>query len=347
MKALLFASLLLLPIASLADEPVVVRNFDKPAGGYDIAVNENLRIGGANQKDIVFGDMVRLACDSKGQIIVADYKKNEIRKFGADGTLIGPIGRGGDGPGEYRFVVAIGIDAADNLYVVGAHRVRVYDASDKFVSDFNDVSLGLTRGLRALPDGGLLLAEYDRPTRTVLQKYVKQKNAVHFCDAFKFAGQYADEITMAYAGGFIDVGPDGMIYYTQTTPYEIRKFTPAGELVMQVFRENDFVAEPHIEKKGGATTFHPTSGATGIFVLPDGLFVNVVAIVGDDGKPTGTVLDLFDAEGHLLLSQRRNKYYAPQWCDRSGKPYALDLYAFDAEDLAVTRSRVSVAIVDH
>jgi len=132
MKFVTFVLFLAFATSSFAAEPLVVRNFDQPAWdkthGIDLA--EDLRIGGKDQEDVVFGTMVHITADSKGQIIVADYAQNTIEKFAADGHLIGPIGRGGDGPGEYRFVVAISVDPKDNLYVAGSNRVRVYDSSD-------------------------------------------------------------------------------------------------------------------------------------------------------------------------------------------------------------------------
>lgn len=339
MKSLLLALPLLLSVSAFAAEPVVVRNFDQPAwdNTHGIEMTEDLRIGGKDQDDIIFGNWVHLACDSKGQIIAADYAQNLIRRFGTDGSVIGPIGRSGDGPGEYRFITAIAVDAKDNLYVVGSNRVRIYDATDKFVGDFRDESLGMTRSVRGLPDGGVLLSEYDRPTKTVLQKYVAMKHSAHFCDAFKRSGANADMMTMQYAGGYVAIGADGMIYYTQMTPYEIRTFTPAGELVMQVFRENKFMSEPHVEKKGESMSFYAFTSSIAIFVLPDGKFLNVVGIVNDEGKPAGTVLDLFESDGHLLLSQRLEKYFRPQWLDGSG-----NLYSFDVDDLAVVRARMTV-----
>jgi len=339
MRSVIFVLLLAFASTSFAAEPLVVRNFDQPAWDktHGIELAEDLRIGGKDQEDVVFGTMVHITADSKGQIIVADYAQNTIEKFAADGRLIGPIGRGGDGPGEYRFVVAISVDPKDNLYVAGSNRVRVYDASDKYITDFRDASGNYMRAVRGLPDGSVLLAEYDRPTKSVLQKYVDNKHTGHFGDAFKPSSPYAEEMMLSYAGGYIDVGADGMIYYTQMSPYEIRKFTPSGDLVMQVLRENDFVTAPRVEKKGSSTTFFPFSGSNAIFVLPDGKFLNVVGIVGTDNKPTATVLDLFDTEGHLLLSQRLDHFFAPKWCDSSG-----NLYAFDGADLAVVRTRMTI-----
>jgi len=338
-KPLLFVLPLFLAAPALAADPIVVHNFDQPAwdASHGIELSDELRIGGGSQGQVKFGNIVHIVSDSKNQIIVADYSQNEIRRFGADGKLMGSIGQAGDGPDQYRFIVAIGVDAKDNLYVVGSKRIRIYDATDKYVTDFRDASLNLVRGVRALPDGSILLAEYDARTNTAVQKYVANKPTDHFSDAFKFNGQNADQMAMAYAGGFVDVGADGMVYYTQMSPYEIRKFTPSGDLVMRILRENNFVTAPHLEKKGGSMIFHAYSGSVAIFALPDGKIMNVIGIVDAEGKPASTVLDLFDNEGHLLLSHRLERYFTPQWCDPSGS-----LYTFDADSLAVVRSRLSI-----
>jgi hypothetical protein len=233
--------------------------------------------------------------------------------------------------------VAIAEDAQDNLYVVGSRRIRVYDAADKYVTDYRDDSGNYVRSMRVMPDGSLLLAEYDRPTNTVLQKYVAKKHDAHFGEPFKTGNQDSDEMKMRYAGGFIDVGPDGMIYYSQMSPYEIRTYTPSGDLVMQVFRENDFGASSAAAKHNNATISNPSAGSAGIFVLSDGKFVNVTGVSGDDGKPKAAVLDLFDAEGHLLLSYRRDGSFQPDWYDRSG-----NVYSFDQVNHTVVRSRLAI-----
>lgn len=338
MKRALFVLSLILPVASFAAEPVVVRNFSQPArdATHGIDLSEDLRIGGKDQDDIIFGTNVYLAVDSKGQIITADFTQSLVRRFGPDGTLIGPIGRTGEGPGEYRFPSVMAVDSKDNLYLAASRRFTVFDAGGAYVRDFRDETDAYAISLRALSDGSVLVAEYDRPTKTVLQKYVAKNRTQHFCEAATLESQKADPLGAWGLGGYIDVGSDGMIYFTQLTPYEIRKFSPSGELTMQVFRDNDFVTSPVIAKKGSSATYLPWSGSLAIFVLPDGKFLNVVGLFKEN-KPAATVLDLFDTEGHLLLSQRLDRFYVPQWLDNSG-----NLYSFDRDDLAVVRSRMTI-----
>jgi hypothetical protein len=351
MKSLLLVLFLLIAVPVFAAEPVVIHNFDQPSmdasHGFDLS--ETLRLGGT-EKDLVAGapqrqfiggknlferGIVHVACDSKGQIIVAEYTKNQIRKFAADGTLIGPVGKGGDAPDEYQFINAIAVDSKDNLYVVASKRILMYDADGKYVSSFRDVSGNHPRAVRTMPDGSVLLAEYDRPTNTVLQTYVGGKHEGHFGEPLKLEGQNADVMTVQWAGGYIDVGSDGTIYYTQASPYEIRTYTPSGNLIMRVSRDNDFVKPWQAQTSNGVTLSKLWQGCVGIFVLPDGKFLNV-AVNSDDSNPQ-TVLDLFDAEGHMLLSHRSPGFQIPQWFDQSS-----NLYTFDWDDAAVVRSRLTI-----
>jgi len=57
----------------------------------------------------------------------------------------------------------------------------------------------------------------------------------------------------------------------------------------------------------------------------------------DSNKPSSTILDLFDIEGHLLLSHRLDHFFDPECLDASG-----NLYSFDSADLAVVRTRMTI-----
>lgn len=318
---MLFATLILLSRSSHAAEPIVVRNSDKPLWGHTHRIEfiENLRIGGEGADDEVFGSWVMIAADSKGRIIVADRQQNQVNRFSPAGEPLGPVGRGGEGPGEYANLWAVATDPKDNIYVASQGRVSLFDPSASFVSEFRDESHGMVNDVLVLSDGTLLLSEYDYPTQTTLQKYVDGKHIAHFSEVHRFPDEVAHHM-QGFLGGSACMGPDGMIYYSQRVPYEIRKFTATGDLKMRVFRENDFVTPPKLEQTGEWTKISGWCGSYEILALPDGKLLNV--ILGVDF----TVLDLFDSDGRLLLIQRSPLFH-PQWLDARSNVYFRDRMA--------------------
>jgi 6-bladed beta-propeller len=326
----LLPTILLLALARplLASEPLVVRNPDHPAwdASHRIEFTETLRIGGAEEDTEVFGYIMSIGVDSRGRIITADLAQKVVRRYDPEGTFLEQIGREGEGPGEYRSVAAVAVDAQDNIYVAGGGRVSVFDSNGKYASEFRETIGGGTwvYDLDVLGDGSILTSVLDLSTRTVIQKYEGGKHTLGFSEAIKEGGCIGPKELPAFANGCVDIGPDGMVYYTQRTPYEIRKFAPDGTPLMRVLRENDFLMPPNIEKAGNTTTFHASAGSTAICVLSDGTFVNFVSVPNGDGKLGTAVVDLFDSGGHLLYSQRVDHPLSPRCTDKAGRLYVVD-----------------------
>jgi hypothetical protein len=116
------------------------------------------------------------------------------------------------------------------------------------------------------------------------------------------------------------------VYYTQFTPYEIRKFSPEGELLLTIHRENDYMKRPRIERRGDGATFYGFSMSTCIVVLDDGKFLNVLRHLPNDTDFTNakTVLDLFDAEGRLLKTLVKEGRVSVRCRDAKGRLYAIE-----------------------
>jgi len=74
--------------------------------------------------------------DNEGHIYVANMQKGQIEKFDLQARLIGRFGGGrGDGPGQLKAPIALGLDGQGNLYVLDEKNRRVtrFDQTGAFL----------------------------------------------------------------------------------------------------------------------------------------------------------------------------------------------------------------------
>ncbi len=96
-----------------------------------------------------------------GRVVVADQGNNRILTFAADGSLLSRSGRAGDGPGEFRNMLAMMPWLGDSL-VVWDDRIRrlsVFDPDIVFARSFRldlPEDLPFARVLGTYPDGSFL-----------------------------------------------------------------------------------------------------------------------------------------------------------------------------------------------
>lgn len=85
----------------------------------EVRLSEDLEIGVLDgPTELVFGEISRLAEDPHGGIYVLDSQVPEIRHFDPTGEFVGPVGRSGEGPGEYGHLsLGMVVDSAGVLYV--------------------------------------------------------------------------------------------------------------------------------------------------------------------------------------------------------------------------------------
>jgi len=65
-------------------------------------LEELWRVSGDDSEDYLFGVLIRIASDDRGNIYVLDSQLNQVLVFSADGQYIRSIGRQGEGPGEFN-----------------------------------------------------------------------------------------------------------------------------------------------------------------------------------------------------------------------------------------------------
>src|SRR5690606_15809533 len=77
-----------------------------------------------------------IAMDSRRNLYLLQARVPRVLQFDSTGVFLRSIGRGGEGPGEFRFPDAIEIDSLDNLWVwdVGTRRVSIFDVTGQLAS---------------------------------------------------------------------------------------------------------------------------------------------------------------------------------------------------------------------
>jgi hypothetical protein len=338
-RAFLSCSLLPLVVASslsffgsgtarAADATVVV-NPDR--GVWDDAprktfqVLENLVLG-SEEGDDAFGRIADVAVDSHGRWIILDAGHCRVQVYHPDEMTLKAIGREGKGRGEFIHPTALGVDAEDDIYVVSRDgRIAVFAPDGDLIDTLrHKFRSGPVTRIRIVP-GGMYVSSFDPATHTMVHRYDSGHHYVSsFSTAWPGTRPMKPDEALAGCSGAIDVDADGNVIYTQWMPYEIRKFSPDGNLSLTIRRENDFMVPPTFERTAEETKMHDHGGSVGVLALPGGRILNVAIVHrGEDTTWPATYLDLFDTDGRLLKSRRIEGALAFRWLDASGMAYAI------------------------
>jgi hypothetical protein len=336
----LSSSSLSLPSASIVHNPNTGWEKSKVK---QIELVEELVIGTeGGDANYMVGRVTDIATDSKRNIYIADNGYSRIQMFDSEGGFIRTVGSKGEGPGEFGLITAITTDAQDNLYVADmSSRIKIFGADGKYIDQFkhNFPGTGI-RSIKTDQQNNLFLSCLDIFEQQVIHKYsAKHKHLRSFCDSWAVGDNDVDvRLEGTFGGGTLDLDADGNVYYTQMTPYEIRKFSPDGDLLLRIYRENSFMRVPEPQVVGETMRVTMPTTSTSIVVLQDGRFINIVKKPPVPDPPPATILDLFDESGHLLFSRRYDKDMNIKSIDNQGR-----LYALDASDYpCVIRYRLSV-----
>lgn len=322
-----------LAVRVAAGEPKVV---DNPARGLwdeeprkNFHLLEELYVAGDDEENgLVFGRISDIAVDSRDRILILDGGFACLKVYDPDSMIVHTIGRKGEGPGEFNQPSAIGVDAADRIYVASyGGRVGIFAPNGVWIDEFRHrFPGGFITNIRPAPNA-LYIACFDVVGDKIVHRYdAKHTYLSSFSDSWSAVEAMQPDEEFAWNGGMIDVDDDGYVYYTQFTPYEIRKFSPQGELLLTVHRENTYMKRPRIERHGDGATVYSYSMSSCIVVLGDGKFINVLRYLPNhtDFTNAKTVLDLFDAEGRLLKSSVREGRVSIRCRDAKGRLYAIE-----------------------
>jgi len=201
---------------SVADSAgvTIVRN-QKPlwrdAEAWSVSVQPRVTIGVLEgSAEYQLDNVVAVARQSDGDIVVVDGGTREVRLYDGDGTFIATFGRSGSGPGEFQDPVQVLVTSGDTLLVWDDALARVtrFDPEGNLV-DVRSVDRGIIAQAvepplfpgtgRLLPDGDLLV----RLTEKVMVKGGQQGSARASrarSGALRVSSDYAQIDTLMFFG---------------------------------------------------------------------------------------------------------------------------------------------------
>ena len=125
------ALLLALTPAACGDSPAPDGAPAGAAAADGISLVEELRVGGLDgPEELTFGYIYALAPTGDGGFYAYDGQIPVIRRYDAQGNHLGDVGRGGEGPGEYRQITA--------MKVLDDGRLATWDPANKRVSLYGE-----------------------------------------------------------------------------------------------------------------------------------------------------------------------------------------------------------------
>ena len=316
---------------STKSKPKTVHNTDKgfwdKAGSHQLNLEKDIELGKEEGKEQeIFGRVYDIATDAQNHICILDNGYSRVQKYDSSGIYLQTIGRDGEGPGEFSFPMALAIDNTQRLYVGCRGRVVIFDEKGDYLTEFKTgLGGGFVRSLKTDRSGNIFISALEILDQKAIHKFSPEgEKLLSFCDSYATGDEVDLRVEAAYGGGAIDIDDDGIIYYTQLTPYEIRKFNTSGILLSSIFRANDFITLPQAELVDGGMRISAPTASYSIVVLRDGKFINVIKKPISLDEPTETIIDLFDEEGRLLTTRVIKRNINIKCTDAEGRLYAAD-----------------------
>ncbi|MDZ7339325.1 MAG: hypothetical protein ONB30_12375 [candidate division KSB1 bacterium] len=279
---------------------------DTPLWQTGVRLVPVLRMGSPEDSGgLEFGEVSDLALGMDGNLYVLDRALRRVLRLSTEGELLATIDlQFGDGPGEFRHPWSVAADHGGKVFLTDRvhQRVTTLDPKGRFLDSF---ALGFDPAALAVDSLGhhiyvsCWLASYRGPlirvyskTGKLLRKLCAQPPETQ---AVRFSGD----------GGAMSVAAGGDILFSFPYPYEIRRYTADGRLVLRFRRSLSWFRPPSFDEVRALVRDY--AFVRGVGLLPDGKIAHVVG--GREGeREFFFFLDLFDRDGTYLTSEPLEAY---------------------------------------
>ncbi|HOJ25715.1 MAG TPA: 6-bladed beta-propeller [Candidatus Saccharicenans sp.] len=240
--------------ASPADKTDVqiIENKAKPSGPEKLILTKEITIGKLQEGGSIFNGLGGAEVTSDGRIIALDSKDKKIKIFDAAGQKIKEFGQEGQGPGEWTSPIVLQLISDREIMVSDAgNRKLVYlDLEGKMLKE---VSYAKKLAMMKIIDAGGQYVGCEMGMEGNSIAYTIAKYDAEFNQLFKI-----ETLLMPVPVSGTRINPFDIIYdfcldnrgniiYSSKSGYEIKYYTPSGQL-FRILRK-EYKPEPLTEKE--------------------------------------------------------------------------------------------------
>lgn len=317
-----------------------------------LTLKEDLVIG--LDSAVPIGYIQDVCVDSDGSIYVLDSGFMTVRKFDKSGVYLGDLSGEGEGPGEFYSPACMAIDPDGVIHVAGGTSViAAFDREGEPRDSIKLRTAARPRSMRFDGSGNLYLAAFDLFDQYVIHKYSGDHGGYErsFCKSYADGKDVDVRVETVFAGGLLDIGPEGSVYFAQLTPQAVRKYSPDGELIWERESNREGIATPSpkpVDVPGGGQQVFLVPISSSMLVFSDARYLVSLSCPKTEGENAYTIVDLFDPNGTLLGTARMNGGFSAKCKDRDGRIYVTDWRKpnEDSEDSMQVLVRYSVSIAE-
>ena len=231
--------------------------------------------------------------DSSGNILAVDARGRRLIILDTTGQARGVLGRGGAGPGEFRFPYLATVTANGTVVVLdeALNRLTLFDRNLQFVRTVALPGYLRASSMLAVGDQVFVTGTLNIPGAENRAIHALSLDGAHVRSFGRLVEAANPSVRTAIGGGVLPPARGGGIWFSQRATDLIERYATDGTLELQIRRTNDFLPSAEsafrIQVSEARTAFiapTPFARAIAIQELADGTLLNQTVL------PSGQVI---------------------------------------------------------
>jgi hypothetical protein len=235
----------------------VVENPKEPMYGEDaLSLEKELAIGESQAgEDYLFSSIRAITVDDSDNIYVLDRKDNHVLAFDSSGKHLQTFGRPGQGPGELRLPLTLGITNRNQVVIENSRNSLVYYTTEgEYIRNVPITQSGVARII--LDSQGNILGvvikrDQDKP-RYEIQKFDPEMNLLHTLDSTPTPSASSQGFNPFSGSVYFAFDKHDRAVCAVSDKYELNIYDTEGNLIKKIKKEYDPIEITEEEKREAA-----------------------------------------------------------------------------------------------